>query len=113
MPGKGKVISTGKLGDVMKESIQAAESYVKSRALDFGIEPPRFEKNDIHVHVPEARGDEIDPAGLHPVLPRLLQGLAASRVAELLATFFAAHHPDHAPNGVIVHRGSLEATATQ
>ena len=62
VPGKGKVISTGKLGDVMKESIQAAESYVKSRALNFGIEPPRFEKQDIHVHVPEGATPKDGPS---------------------------------------------------
>src|SRR3546814_19159511 len=53
LPGKGKVTSTGKLGDVMKESIQAAESFVKSRAVQYGIKPTLFEKRDIHVHVPE------------------------------------------------------------
>jgi ATP-dependent Lon protease len=53
LPGKGKVMTTGKLGDVMKESVQAAESYVRSRAISFGIKPTLFEKKDIHVHVPE------------------------------------------------------------
>jgi ATP-dependent Lon protease len=53
LPGKGKVMTTGKLGDVMKESVQAAESYVRSRAVTFGIKPTVFEKRDIHVHVPE------------------------------------------------------------
>src|SRR3546814_16545588 len=47
-PGKGKIIRTGKLGDVMLESVQAAESYVKSRAPSFGIKPKVFEKTDIH-----------------------------------------------------------------
>src|SRR3546814_14484263 len=51
LPGKGKVTSTGKLGDVMKESIQAAESFVKSRAVQYGIQPTLFEKRDIHVPV--------------------------------------------------------------
>ena len=50
MPGKGKMTVTGNLRDVMKESIQAANAYVRSRAVDFGIEPPLFEKRDIHVH---------------------------------------------------------------
>src|ERR1043165_2102927 len=50
--GKGRVTATGKLGDVMKESVQAAESYVKSRSVDFGIKPTLFNKRDIHVHVP-------------------------------------------------------------
>src|SRR3546814_6592799 len=53
LPGKGKVTTTGKLGDVMKESIQAAESFVKSRAITYGIKPTLFERRDIHVHVPE------------------------------------------------------------
>ncbi|WP_026986425.1 endopeptidase La [Fodinicurvata fenggangensis] len=60
--GKGKVVSTGKLGDVMKESIQAAESYVKSRAAEFGIKPTIFEKKDIHVHVPEGATPKDGPS---------------------------------------------------
>ncbi len=53
MTGKGRQQITGQLGDVMKESVQAATSYVRSRAVEFGIEPPLFERKDIHVHVPE------------------------------------------------------------
>ncbi len=53
IPGKGKITITGKLGDVMQESVQAAWSYVRSRALDFGINPEKLQKIDIHVHVPE------------------------------------------------------------
>ena len=52
MPGSGKLILTGQLGDVMKESAQAALSLLKSRAADLGIDPPLFERSDIHVHVP-------------------------------------------------------------
>ena len=55
MPGKGKMTVTGNLRDVMKESISAASSYVRSRAAEFGIKPPLFEKRDIHVHVPEGQ----------------------------------------------------------
>jgi len=62
VPGKGRVTSTGKLGDVMKESIQAAESFVKSRSLVYGIEPTRFEKRDIHVHVPEGATPKDGPS---------------------------------------------------
>ena len=51
--GKGKMMITGKLGEVMQESVQAATSFVKSRATQFEIMPPLFEKNDIHIHVPE------------------------------------------------------------
>ncbi len=63
LPGKGRVTATGKLGDVMKESVQAAESYVKSRSRAFGIKPPIFEKKDIHVHVPEGRDAQGRPFG--------------------------------------------------
>jgi ATP-dependent Lon protease len=62
VPGKGKVITTGQLGEVMRESIQAAESYVKSRATDFGIKPTLFERKDIHVHVPEGATPKDGPS---------------------------------------------------
>ena len=62
MPGKGKMTVTGNLRDVMKESIQAANAYVKSRAVDFGIEPPMFDKRDIHVHVPEGATPKDGPS---------------------------------------------------
>ncbi|HWT99890.1 MAG TPA: endopeptidase La [Terriglobales bacterium] len=62
VPGKGRVIATGKLGDVMKESVQAAESYVKSRAVEFGIKPTIFNKKDIHVHVPEGATPKDGPS---------------------------------------------------
>jgi len=62
LPGKGRVTATGKLGDVMKESVQAAESFVKSRSLAYGITPPIFEKKDIHVHVPEGATPKDGPS---------------------------------------------------
>ncbi len=62
MPGKGRMTVTGNLRDVMKESISAAASYVRSRAVDFGIEPPLFEKRDIHVHVPEGATPKDGPS---------------------------------------------------
>jgi ATP-dependent Lon protease len=62
MPGKGKMTVTGNLRDVMKESISAAASYVRSRSLDFGIKPPLFEKRDIHVHVPEGATPKDGPS---------------------------------------------------
>ncbi len=62
VPGKGKMTITGKLGDVMQESIQAANAYVRSRATEFGIEPPIFDKRDIHVHVPEGAVPKDGPS---------------------------------------------------
>src|SRR3954463_6597947 len=62
LPGKGRVTATGKLGDVMKESVQAAESFVKSRSVEFGIKPTVFGKRDIHVHVPEGATPKDGPS---------------------------------------------------
>ena len=62
MTGKGKFTVTGKLGDVMKESVEAAASYVRSRALEFGIKPPVFRQRDIHVHVPEGATPKDGPS---------------------------------------------------
>jgi ATP-dependent Lon protease len=62
MPGKGKAIYTGKLGDVMKESVQAAQSFVHSNAEKFGIPSSIFEKHDIHVHVPEGATPKDGPS---------------------------------------------------
>src|SRR3970282_584493 len=53
MPGKGQLLITGKLGDVMQESAQAAMSYVRSRAVDLGLEKDFYQKVDVHIHVPE------------------------------------------------------------
>lgn len=62
VPGKGKMTITGKLGDVMQESIQAARSYVQSRSHTFGIKPPLFNQRDIHVHVPEGATPKDGPS---------------------------------------------------
>ncbi|HEX3401710.1 MAG TPA: endopeptidase La [Acetobacteraceae bacterium] len=62
LPGKGNVKHTGKLGDVMQESVSAALSYVRSRATNFGIKPTLFEKRDIHVHVPEGATPKDGPS---------------------------------------------------
>ncbi|MDQ4062063.1 MAG: endopeptidase La, partial [Pseudomonadota bacterium] len=82
MPGKGKMLVTGNLRDVMKESISAAASYVRSRAVDFGIEPPHFEKRDIHVHVPEGATPKDGPsAGVAMVtaIVSVMTGIPARR----------------------------------
>lgn len=62
MPGKGRMSITGNLKDVMKESIAAANSYVRSRATHFGIEPPVFEKTDVHIHVPDGATPKDGPS---------------------------------------------------
>jgi ATP-dependent Lon protease len=62
LPGKGKMLTTGKLGDVMQESVQAAASYVRARAPHFGVKPTTFEKKDIHVHVPEGATPKDGPS---------------------------------------------------
>ncbi|PIB24589.1 endopeptidase La [Amylibacter kogurei] len=62
LPGKGRMKTTGKLGDVMKESIEAASSYVRSISPDIGVKPPVFEKIDIHVHVPEGATPKDGPS---------------------------------------------------
>ncbi len=65
LPGKGRMKTTGKLGDVMKESIDAASSYVRSIAPEIGVKPPRFDRMDIHVHVPDGATPKDGPsAGL-------------------------------------------------
>jgi ATP-dependent Lon protease len=62
MPGRGRMTVTGNLKDVMKESISAAASYVRARALNFGVKPPVFEKTDIHVHVPDGATPKDGPS---------------------------------------------------
>jgi ATP-dependent Lon protease len=82
MPGKGRMTVTGNLKDVMKESISAAASYVRSRAVDFGIEPPLFDKRDIHVHVPEGATPKDGPSagvGMATVIVSMLTGVPVRR----------------------------------
>jgi len=80
--GKGRILTTGKLGEVMKESIQAARSFVHSRAAAFGIKPTVFEKRDMHVHVPEGATPKDGPsAGIAMVtaIVSVLTGIAVRR----------------------------------
>ncbi|HEX7074709.1 MAG TPA: endopeptidase La [Hyphomicrobiaceae bacterium] len=82
MPGKGKMSVTGNLRDVMKESIQAANAYVRSRSVDFGIPPTLFERRDIHVHVPEGATPKDGPsAGVAMVtaIVSVLTGIAVRK----------------------------------
>ena len=82
LPGKGRMKTTGKLGDVMKESIEAAASYVRSISPQIGIKPPHFEKIDIHVHVPEGATPKDGPsAGIAMVtsIVSVLTGIAVKK----------------------------------
>lgn len=82
LPGKGRMKTTGKLGDVMKESIDAASSYVRSISPQIGVKPPKFERMDIHVHVPEGATPKDGPsAGLAMVtsIVSVLTGIPVRR----------------------------------
>ena len=82
MPGKGKMEYTGKLGDVMKESIKAAKSYIKSRSLDYGILPSLFDSKDLHVHVPEGATPKDGPSagiGMVTSIVSALSGIAVKK----------------------------------
>jgi len=74
--GKGRIVTTGKLGDVMQESIQAARSFVHSRAASFGIKPTLFEKRDIHVHVPEGATPKEGPSAGVAMVTAIVSALA-------------------------------------
>jgi len=82
LAGKGRVTMTGKLGDVMKESVQAAEMYIKSRAPSLGIKPTVFEKKDVHVHVPEGATPKDGPSagvGMTTAIVSVLTGIAVRK----------------------------------
>jgi ATP-dependent Lon protease len=85
LPGKGRVTATGKLGDVMKESVQAAESFVKSRSYAFGIKPTIFEKKDIHVHVPEGATPKDGPSAGVAMVTSIVSVLTAIPVKREIA----------------------------
>jgi ATP-dependent Lon protease len=82
VPGKGNIKHTGKLGDVMQESVSAALSYVRSRSITFGIKPTLFEKRDIHVHVPEGATPKDGPSAgiaMATSIVSVLTGIAVRR----------------------------------
>ncbi len=82
VPGKGAVKTTGKLGDVMQESVSAALSYVRSRAVTFGLKPTLFDKRDIHVHVPEGATPKDGPSAgiaMATSIVSVLTGIAVRR----------------------------------
>ena len=96
MPGKGKMTVTGNLREVMKESITAANAYVKSRSVDFGIKPPMFDTRDIHVHVPEGATPKDGPSA----------GVAMATAIVSLMTGIPVHR-DVAMTGEITLRGRV------
>ena len=96
VPGKGKMTITGKLGDVMQESIQAAKSYVQSRATEFGILPPIFGKKDIHVHVPEGATPKDGPSAGVGMVTSIVSVLTGNPV-----------HNDVAMTGEVTLRGRV------
>jgi len=85
MPGKGKLELTGKLGDVMKESMIAAKSLVRSKCLDFGIIPPVFEKKDIHIHVPEGATPKDGPSAGIGMVTSIVSALTSIPVKKEVA----------------------------
>jgi ATP-dependent Lon protease len=96
LPGKGNVKHTGKLGDVMQESVSAALSYVRSRSISFGIKPTLFEKRDIHVHVPEGATPKDGPSA----------GIAMATSIVSILTGIPIHR-DVAMTGEITLRGRV------
>ncbi len=98
MPGKGRMTPTGNLKDVMKESVSAASSYVRSRAVDFGLEPPLFEKTDIHVHVPEGATPKDGPSAGVAMATAIVSVLTGVKI-----------HKDIAMTGEISLRGRVLA----
>jgi len=77
VPGKGKVTSTGKLGDVMKESIQASEYFIKSRAPEFGVQPNLLDRKSVHVHVPEGGTPKDGPSAGIAMVTSIVSALTA------------------------------------
>jgi len=85
VPGKGTIKYTGKLGDVMQESIQAAWSYVRARSPDFGIKPTLFDKRDVHVHVPEGATPKDGPSAGVAMVTSIVSALTQIPIRKDLA----------------------------
>jgi len=85
MPGKGRMQITGKLGDVMQESVKAAKSFVRSKSLEYGIIPPTFEKKDFHIHVPEGATPKDGPSAGIAMVTSIVSSIANIPVNRELA----------------------------
>lgn len=96
LPGKGKQIYTGKLGDVMQESIQAAMSVIRNRAASFGVDPEFYQQQDVHIHVPEGATPKDGPSAGVGMCTAILSALTAIPV-----------HSDVAMTGEITLRGEV------
>ncbi len=85
MPGKGRMQITGKLGEVMQESVKAAKSFVRSKSLDYGIIPPIFEKNDFHIHVPEGATPKDGPSAGIAMVTSIVSSITSNPVHKHIA----------------------------
>jgi ATP-dependent Lon protease len=85
LPGKGNLLLTGQLGEVMRESAQAALSYARSRAVEFGIPPETFEQNDVHIHVPAGAVPKEGPSAGITIATALVSALMRRPVARDVA----------------------------
>ena len=85
LPGRGKMTITGKLGDVMQESVQAARSYLRARSTEFGLKPTVFDKRDIHVHVPEGATPKDGPSAGIAMFTSMLSALTGIPVKRTVA----------------------------
>ncbi len=85
MPGKGRMQITGKLGDVMQESVKAAKSFVRSKSLEYGIIPPIFEKKDFHIHVPEGATPKDGPSAGIAMVTSIVSSITSNPVYKHIA----------------------------
>ena len=85
MPGKGKMQITGKLGEVMQESVKAAKSFVRSKSVDFGIVPPLFERKDFHIHVPEGATPKDGPSAGIAIVTSIISSITGIPVNKNVA----------------------------
>ncbi len=103
MPGKGKMQITGKLGEVMQESVKAAKSYLRSKSLEYGIIPPVFDKKDFHIHVPEGATPKDGPSAGVAMLTSII-----SSITEIPVNKYVAMTGEITLRGVVLPIGGLK-----